>query len=139
MTGGSGGDGEGRTPRGGAPEAPYAAAPAAPAADRPDPLGASTTDAADAAPVAPSSPVREASSSASPVREARPTRVVVVPEGPLLVDGPVEVELGDGRVAYSDRPQVALCVCRRSRSYPWCDTSHRRRGPHRQATPTDTD
>ncbi|WP_232544684.1 CDGSH iron-sulfur domain-containing protein [Streptomyces buecherae] len=64
---------------------------------------------------------------------------MVVPEGPLLVDGPVEVELDDGRVAYSDRPQVALCVCRRSRSYPWCDTSHRRRGPHRRATPTDTD
>ncbi|MBC3984487.1 CDGSH iron-sulfur domain-containing protein [Streptomyces sp. AC536] len=73
------------------------------------------------------------------VREARPTRVVVVPEGPLLLDGPVEVELGDGRTAYSDRPQVALCVCRRSRSYPWCDTSHRRRGPHRRDTPTDTD
>ncbi|MBC3989444.1 CDGSH iron-sulfur domain-containing protein [Streptomyces sp. AC563] len=135
MTGGPGGDGEGRATRDGAPEAPYAA-PAATTAGRPDPLGESTPDAADAAPVVPSSPVREASPSG---REARPTRVVVVPEGPLLLDGPVEVELGDGRTAYSDRPQVALCVCRRSRSYPWCDTSHRRRGPHRRDTPTDTD
>ncbi|MFC9593875.1 CDGSH iron-sulfur domain-containing protein [Streptomyces sp. NPDC056944] len=27
----------------------------------------------------------------------------------------------------SDRFMVAVCTCRRSRTYPWCDTSHRRR------------
>ncbi|MEW2249997.1 CDGSH iron-sulfur domain-containing protein [Streptomyces sp. NPDC006975] len=46
--------------------------------------------------------------------------------GPLLVEGPVEVELEDGTTVSSDRFRVALCTCRRSRRYPWCDTSHRR-------------
>ncbi|MBL1104034.1 CDGSH iron-sulfur domain-containing protein [Streptomyces sp. 5-8] len=48
--------------------------------------------------------------------------------GPLLVEGPVEVELEDGTTVSSDRFRVALCTCRRSRRYPWCDTSHRRKG-----------
>ncbi|MDT0381552.1 CDGSH iron-sulfur domain-containing protein [Streptomyces sp. DSM 42041] len=58
-------------------------------------------------------------------RDAR--RVVVDPGGPVLVEGPVEIELPDGRTVRSDRFMVAVCACRRSRSYPWCDTSHRRR------------
>ncbi|MGP4003834.1 CDGSH iron-sulfur domain-containing protein [Streptomyces sp. 8N706] len=53
-------------------------------------------------------------------------RVVIDPGGPLLIEGPVEVELEDGRTVVSDRFVVAVCTCRRSRSYPWCDTSHRR-------------
>ncbi|MEV5831713.1 CDGSH iron-sulfur domain-containing protein [Spirillospora sp. NPDC052242] len=51
----------------------------------------------------------------------------LVPGGPVLVEGPVEVEMEDGRVVVSDRFTVALCACRRSRAYPFCDTSHRRR------------
>jgi CDGSH-type Zn-finger protein len=43
------------------------------------------------------------------------------------VEGPVEVQLPDGTVARSDRFMVAVCTCRRSLNYPWCDTSHRRR------------
>ncbi|MFI9047221.1 CDGSH iron-sulfur domain-containing protein [Streptomyces sp. NPDC053427] len=36
----------------------------------------------------------------------------------------------DGTVCVSRRFTVAICMCRRSRSYPWCDTSHRNRsGP----------
>jgi CDGSH-type Zn-finger protein len=58
-------------------------------------------------------------------RECR--RVVVEPNGPVLVDGPVEVVLPDGRTARSDRFVVALCACRRSKRYPFCDTSHRKR------------
>lgn len=54
-------------------------------------------------------------------------RVTVVPDGPVLLEGPVEVELPDGTVVRSDRPVVALCTCRRSRTAPWCDTSHRQR------------
>ncbi|MFE3581127.1 CDGSH iron-sulfur domain-containing protein [Streptomyces vinaceus] len=54
-------------------------------------------------------------------------RVCVDPQGPVLVEGPVEIVLDDGTVARSDRFMVALCTCRRSRAYPWCDTSHRRR------------
>ncbi|MER0443808.1 CDGSH iron-sulfur domain-containing protein [Streptomyces sp. NPDC006711] len=54
-------------------------------------------------------------------------RIQMRREGPLLVEGPVEVVLDDGTTAVSDRCLVALCMCRRSRRYPWCDTSHRRR------------
>ena len=56
-----------------------------------------------------------------------PRRVTVQRKGPLLVEGPVEVELEDGTVLRSDRFRVALCTCRRSRRMPWCDTSHRQR------------
>ncbi|MFD8418837.1 CDGSH iron-sulfur domain-containing protein [Streptomyces sp. NPDC059466] len=62
---------------------------------------------------------------AEPVSRAR--RVSVEPQGPVLVEGPVEIVLDDGTVARSDRFMVAICTCRRSRSYPWCDTSHRHR------------
>ncbi|MEU3573756.1 CDGSH iron-sulfur domain-containing protein, partial [Kitasatospora sp. NPDC036755] len=61
------------------------------------------------------------------------TRVTVVPGGPLLVEGPVEVVLPDGGRRLSERPVVALCTCRRSRVYPFCDASHRRRGRVRRA------
>jgi CDGSH-type Zn-finger protein len=57
--------------------------------------------------------------------EAR--RISLRRQGPLLVEGPVEVELEDGTTVSSDRFRVALCTCGRSRRYPWCDTSHRRR------------
>ncbi|KES08247.1 iron-binding protein [Streptomyces toyocaensis] len=56
-----------------------------------------------------------------------PRRVTVQRKGPLLLEGPVEVELEDGTVVSSDRFRVALCTCRRSRRHPWCDTSHRDR------------
>ena len=53
--------------------------------------------------------------------------VVLTGDGPVLVTGPVEVVLPDGRRVRSDRPVTALCVCRRSRRAPFCDTSHRRK------------
>ncbi|WP_420709868.1 CDGSH iron-sulfur domain-containing protein [Streptomyces sp. NRRL S-340] len=59
----------------------------------------------------------------------RPRRVTMQRQGPILVEGPVEVELEDGTTVVSDRFRVALCTCRRSRRYPWCDTSHRKRVP----------
>ncbi|WP_129844059.1 CDGSH iron-sulfur domain-containing protein [Streptomyces sp. RFCAC02] len=49
------------------------------------------------------------------------------PGGPVLVEGPVEYVGEDGTVTRSDRPVVALCTCRRSKLFPFCDTSHRRR------------
>ncbi len=52
-------------------------------------------------------------------------RVVLTREGPLLMEGPVEIVLDDGTIVCSDRPVVALCLCRRSHHYPFCDTSHR--------------
>lgn len=55
----------------------------------------------------------------------QPRTVRVVPAGPVLVEGPVRIELPDGRVVGSDRFMVAICTCRRSRIFPLCDTSHR--------------
>ncbi|MEU3273118.1 Iron-binding zinc finger CDGSH type [Prauserella marina] len=51
----------------------------------------------------------------------------MVAGGPLLVEGPVDLEMPDGSVVSADRFVVAVCLCRRSKRYPLCDTSHRRR------------
>jgi CDGSH-type Zn-finger protein len=58
----------------------------------------------------------------------QPRVVRVVPGGPVLVEGPVRIELPDGSAVESDRFMVAICACRRSKCYPLCDTSHRQRG-----------
>ena len=60
-----------------------------------------------------------------------PRLVRVVPAGPVMVEGPVRIEMPDGSVVESDRFMVAICACRRSKSYPLCDTSHRRRSGQR--------
>ena len=57
----------------------------------------------------------------------RVPQVVLTDEGPLLVSGPVDIVLPDGRRVRSERPVTALCTCRRSRHAPFCDTSHRRK------------
>jgi CDGSH-type Zn-finger protein len=54
-------------------------------------------------------------------------QVALTDDGPVLVHGPIEVVLPDGRRVSSDRAVTALCTCQRSRRYPFCDTSHRRR------------
>lgn len=54
-------------------------------------------------------------------------RITLTDDGPVLVHGPVEIVFGDGRRVISERAVTALCTCRRSRRYPFCDTSHRRR------------
>ena len=54
-------------------------------------------------------------------------RIVRVPaSGPILVQGPVRIEMTDGTVVESDRFMVAICTCKRSKIFPLCDTSHRR-------------
>lgn len=57
----------------------------------------------------------------------RTPRVTLTEGGPILVEGPVELETPDGEIVRSERPVVALCACRRSKRYPFCDTSHRRK------------
>lgn len=64
---------------------------------------------------------------ALPRRAARPSRVDVTGEGPVLVHGPVDVVAPDGRIVRSERGVTALCTCKRSRRLPFCDTSHRDR------------
>ena len=51
----------------------------------------------------------------------------VGPVEPVLVEGPVDLVLPDGTRVRSERPIVAICACRRSKRYPFCDTSHRER------------
>jgi CDGSH-type Zn-finger protein len=50
-----------------------------------------------------------------------------VPDGPLLVEGPVELVTDDGTTVQSERFVVAVCTCRKSKRFPLCDTSHRKR------------
>ncbi|WP_078955003.1 CDGSH iron-sulfur domain-containing protein [Streptomyces griseus] len=85
------------------------------------PLDENAPAAPDAEPAAPEP------AGPSPARPSAAVRVTPLAEGPLLVEGPVEVVLPDGTVRRSDRPVVALCRCRRSLRDPFCDTSHRRR------------
>jgi CDGSH-type Zn-finger protein len=59
------------------------------------------------------------------ISDKNPRIVRVVPSGPVLVQGPVRIELPDGSTVESDRFMVAICACRRSKAYPLCDTSHR--------------
>lgn len=59
---------------------------------------------------------------ANPVR-----RITFTAEGPALVEGPLEMVTPGGDHVLADRFLVALCTCKRSGSYPLCDTSHRRR------------
>ncbi|MFI6080311.1 CDGSH iron-sulfur domain-containing protein [Streptomyces sp. NPDC051217] len=68
----------------------------------------------------------------------RPCRITPTRNGPLLVEGPVEVTLDDGTTMRSDRFTVAVCACRRSRAYPWCDTSHRERARGPAAAQADS-
>lgn len=60
--------------------------------------------------------------------------VQIIERGPMLVEGPVCIELPDGSKVESDRFMVAVCTCRRSKTYPLCDTSHRKRARPDKAT-----
>lgn len=60
-------------------------------------------------------------------RRREPTKVRLAPDGPLLVEGPVELVDENGTTTVSDRFLVAVCTCRRSKRFPLCDTSHRKR------------
>ncbi|BCK53719.1 CDGSH iron-sulfur domain-containing protein [Nocardia wallacei] len=57
---------------------------------------------------------------------AEPRRVTLTKDGPALIEGPVDLVTDDGATIHCDRFVVAVCMCRRSRTYPLCDTSHRR-------------
>ncbi|ORB56480.1 hypothetical protein BST43_13505 [Mycobacteroides saopaulense] len=56
-------------------------------------------------------------------RDRRAIRIV--PSGPMMIEGPVEIQLLRGETVTSDRFQVAICMCHKSSCYPLCDTSHR--------------
>ncbi len=77
--------------------------------------------------VAEMSTVRSTTVDENPQPGAERRRVRVVRGGPVLVEGPVDIELPDGCRVQSDRFMVAVCACGRSKNYPLCDTSHRKR------------
>ena len=54
---------------------------------------------------------------------ARPTRVVVHPDGPYLLSGEIELARPDGTVVRR-LTRLALCRCGRSGTKPFCDGSH---------------
>ncbi|MDR2281166.1 MAG: CDGSH iron-sulfur domain-containing protein [Gordonia sp. (in: high G+C Gram-positive bacteria)] len=60
-------------------------------------------------------------------RDDRARRVRVVPKGPILIEGPVNVERPDGSTLHCDRFRVAICACGLSATAPLCDASHSRR------------
>lgn len=52
--------------------------------------------------------------------------IKVLPNGPLLVQGTIELILTDGTTAVKDNP--ALCRCGASKNKPFCDGSHTKAG-----------
>ena len=57
----------------------------------------------------------------TPVSE---TRAEVIPNGPLLLRGDIEIVDEAGQVLRHDT-RVAICRCAKSRHMPFCDNSHR--------------
>ena len=49
----------------------------------------------------------------------RPTK-----NGPLIVEGPVDLFDTDGNKITVDRPRLALCRCGASSNKPFCDGTH---------------
>ncbi|MEV3963257.1 CDGSH iron-sulfur domain-containing protein [Nocardia sp. NPDC050193] len=93
------------------------------AAIRPaDPAPVADGAVVDDAPGARPAPAPSPPDAMNPVR-----RITFTAEGPALVEGPLEMVTPDGDHLLADRFLVALCTCKRSGSYPLCDTSHRRR------------
>ena len=72
------------------------------------------------------SEVESAPAETFPRREVEARRVKVDPGGPILVEGPIEVRIGDGEPELIDRFLVALCACGNSGRYPLCDGTHRK-------------
>ena len=48
--------------------------------------------------------------------------------GPLIVDGPVDLFDTDGNQITLDKPRIALCRCGASSNKPFCDGTHSKIG-----------
>lgn len=49
-----------------------------------------------------------------------------LPNGPILIEGTLEMTLSNGEVVTKDNP--ALCRCGHSHNKPFCDGSHAKEG-----------
>jgi CDGSH-type Zn-finger protein len=51
------------------------------------------------------------------------------PNGPYLVEGPVDIyDTAGTKIATDDRPRIALCRCGGSSTKPFCDGTHSKIG-----------
>ena len=51
------------------------------------------------------------------------------PNGPYLVEGPVDIyDTAGNKIATDDRPKIALCRCGASSNKPFCDGTHSKIG-----------
>ena len=58
-----------------------------------------------------------------------PTKITVRNDGPLRVEGEIELVDMDGkRYGLGERTAISLCRCGHSASKPFCDGSHRNAG-----------
>lgn len=55
------------------------------------------------------------------------TQVEVIPNGPLMVPGPITLKDADGEQTI-ERPKVFLCRCGHSSNKPFCDGAHKKIG-----------
>lgn len=96
----------------GAPPGPNGLAPG----DESEGADAGVSEVASSAPAAPAEPAD---------RKAGEVVVSLKPDGPLVVEGPIRVELARGEViAVAER--AVLCRCGSSGNKPFCDGSHKR-------------
>jgi CDGSH-type Zn-finger protein len=58
----------------------------------------------------------------------RTVRVTPLPNGPVELEGPVEVISSDGEALEAPTTPVYLCRCGQSANKPFCDGSHARVG-----------
>ncbi|TWT29570.1 Iron-binding zinc finger CDGSH type [Posidoniimonas corsicana] len=54
-------------------------------------------------------------------------RIRVRPNGPFLVEGPIELFDSEGNAfeLNPDKPAIALCRCGESKNRPFCDGAHK--------------
>jgi CDGSH-type Zn-finger protein/uncharacterized Fe-S cluster protein YjdI len=50
-------------------------------------------------------------------------KIILQPDGPLLLSGPFKIRDADGKINFTGN-RAALCRCRASRNKPFCDGSH---------------
>jgi CDGSH-type Zn-finger protein len=72
----------------------------------------------------------------SPKLMSDAVKITVRPNGPLRVEGPIELTDADGHQwNLSGKPAISLCRCGASANRPFCDGSHNRIGFQCAATP----
>ncbi len=62
------------------------------------------------------------------LEESGPVSVFLAPDGPVVLQGPVEVVCGGTGRAVSRKTSTALCRCGESKNKPFCDGTHAKIG-----------